>query len=721
MASGVDFRAVFQGSPEPQLVLGPNDVVLAVTDGYLRAAGTTREQVNGRTLFEVPPYAGLDGDGTTRLRQELERVWVSGLQLPHQILGGYRSVAISVPVFDAAGTVQQVVHTLGQAGRSSEGLQSDGERRLRKLIEHSYDSLVLLDQTGKPFYVSPSTERVRGHSPEALLRISLLELIHPDDLPRFGNEVKKLLGHPGGVMVVQYRARHQRGHWQILETVAVNHLNDPDILAVVATTRDVTERVQLEETLRHRNEELQIAFDAAHAIGWQVSLGDRNNIRYSSDPAAFFGHALPPGQQFDLDQIVHPEDRAAVRDQMSTALQRGDDLMCEFRGVPRGAQSRHYATRGRLVRDAAGKSSRVVGVTWDVTERARLTAESAGLQRRMLEAQKLESLGVLAGGIAHDFNNILTAVLGNASLARLALEPTSPALESIAQIEEAARRATDLCRQMLAYAGKGRFVLQRTNLNELIESTTHLLQVSISKKAVLRLNLDNRLPPIVVDNTQIRQVLMNLVINASDAIGDRSGVISISTGVVRADRDYLDKTIQAPEHPGRRLRLRRGQRHRQRHDARGPGANLRAVLHLEVHRARAGVGRRVWDRARAQGGDEGLQRTRQGLELQAAAAGGRSTDRSAGLGRGRRRRPRAARDDPDRRRRGDRAGGRGTHAGGPRLRGAAGQRRAPGLEGLRGEARRDHGRAHGLTMPHLDGEEAFRELRRLDATCACCS
>jgi CheY-like chemotaxis protein len=102
---------------------------------------------------------------------------------------------------------------------------------------------------------------------------------------------------------------------------------------------------------------------------------------------------------------------------------------------------------------------------------------------------------------------------------------------------------------MLAYAGKGRFVLQRTDLNQLIEDTTHLLQVSISKKTLLRFNLDRRLPAIIADHTQIRQVLMNLVINASDAIGDRSGVISISTGVVRADRHYLDDAFQAPGIP----------------------------------------------------------------------------------------------------------------------------------------------------------------------------
>lgn len=121
MAGGVDFRAVFEGAPEPQLLLGPNSVVVAVTDGYLRATGTAREQVAGRSLFDVPPYATVDGGDAARLRDELERAWRSGLQLPHQIAGGYLSAAISAPILEAGGAARYIVHTLGQAGASIAG------------------------------------------------------------------------------------------------------------------------------------------------------------------------------------------------------------------------------------------------------------------------------------------------------------------------------------------------------------------------------------------------------------------------------------------------------------------------------------------------------------------------------------------------------------------------------------------------------------------------
>ena len=145
-----------------------------------------------------------------------------------------------------------------------------------------------------------------------LLRTSLLELIHPDDLPRFGQAVKQLLAEPGGMMVVQYRARHKAGHWQTLETAAVNHLDDPDLLAVVATTRDISERMALQDALRTRNEELQVALSAAQAIGWEAELDGQQSLRYSSDPSVFFGRAESAGA-FDLAEFVHPEELAALR------------------------------------------------------------------------------------------------------------------------------------------------------------------------------------------------------------------------------------------------------------------------------------------------------------------------------------------------------------------------------------------------------------------------
>jgi nitrogen-specific signal transduction histidine kinase len=161
------------------------------------------------------------------------------------------------------------------------------------------------------------------------------------------------------------------------------------------------------------------------------------------------------------------------------------------------------------------------------------------IDQRMLATQKLESLGVLAGGIAHDFNNIVMTILGNADLAERALSLDSPARENLHEITQSAKRAANLCQQLLAYSGKGRFVKRTLDLNAVILEMEQMLNLSISKKASIRFALAPNLPPLEADLSQIQQVVMNLVINASEAITATSGVITVSTGSQCCDRTYL--------------------------------------------------------------------------------------------------------------------------------------------------------------------------------------
>lgn len=185
---------------------------------------------------------------------------------------------------------------------------------------------------------------------------------------------------------------------------------------------------------------------------------------------------------------------------------------------------------------------RFATVTTDVTERKRAEEERRALDAQVQHAQKLESLGVLAGGIAHDFNNLLTAILGNADLALAAMSPEAPGRDCLEEISRVSRRAAELCRQMLAYSGKGRFHVEPVDLSRLVEEMSRMLEVAISKKAVLKYRFAPDLPAVEADATQIRQVVMNLIVNASEAIGDRSGVIAISTGLMDCDREYLAGT-----------------------------------------------------------------------------------------------------------------------------------------------------------------------------------
>ncbi|WP_243316961.1 hybrid sensor histidine kinase/response regulator [Geothrix paludis] len=176
-----------------------------------------------------------------------------------------------------------------------------------------------------------------------------------------------------------------------------------------------------------------------------------------------------------------------------------------------------------------GRPAQFVAIRADITQRKE--AEDA-----LRQSQKLESLGVLSGGIAHDFNNLLTTILGNANLGAMQLPPESPALPYLRQIEQATLKAADLTRQLLAYAGKGRLQVVEVDLNRLVVEMTQLLTVSISKKAMVRYDLAQGLPTISADPSQMQQLVMNLVTNASEAIGEEvSGLITVRTGVQSVD------------------------------------------------------------------------------------------------------------------------------------------------------------------------------------------
>lgn len=192
-----------------------------------------------------------------------------------------------------------------------------------------------------------------------------------------------------------------------------------------------------------------------------------------------------------------------------------------------------------------------VGITTftDVTERKTAEESRIAMERQMLHVQKLESLGVLAGGMAHDFNNILMAMMGHAELARLRLPKDSPAVKSLDEIVNAARRASDLSRQMLAYAGRGKFIIEPVDISHLISDIAQLLSSSISKQAKLVLSLGNGLPAVEADATQLRQVVMNLITNASEAIGDSEGTIDVETGTAHFRRKDLDSAILGTEIP----------------------------------------------------------------------------------------------------------------------------------------------------------------------------
>ena len=291
--------------------------------------------------------------------------------------------------------------------------------------------------------------------------------------------------------------------------------------------------------LRKREADLREAQRIAHIGNWSHTISD-NNIQWSDELFKIMGIAHQEVSHELVMKCVHPDDYKTYRDLFRGAGEGVTSNEIEFRIVRPDGTVRHVHDHWNSERDENGKEIRRFGTIQDITELKRATEERLSLERQVQHAQKLESLGVLAGGIAHDFNNILMAILGNADLALAEISPMSPARGNLQAIEKSARRAAELAQQILAYSGKGKFVIEPIDLGELVKEMTHLLEVSISKKAALKYNLADNLPAFDGDVTQIRQIVMNLITNASEAVGKNTGIISLSTGSMECDNGYLN-------------------------------------------------------------------------------------------------------------------------------------------------------------------------------------
>jgi two-component system, cell cycle sensor histidine kinase and response regulator CckA len=203
-------------------------------------------------------------------------------------------------------------------------------------------------------------------------------------------------------------------------------------------------------------------------------------------------------------------------------------------------------TTGR-VRDRKG---RLVGLRWlvrDSSERVRAEVARRQWEAQLQHTQRLESLGVMAGGIAHDFNNLLGGILLSTELALLHLPQDAPARADVEQVVTTAHRAAQLTGQMLAYSGRGNFRVQALHLPALIREMEPLLRASLPKTCTLDLHLGEAVPAIEADANQLRQVVLNLVINAGEAIGDAAGVVTVGVGVRECDREYLAKGVLGNE------------------------------------------------------------------------------------------------------------------------------------------------------------------------------
>ncbi len=317
---------------------------------------------------------------------------------------------------------------------------------------------------------------------------------------------------------------------------------------LICISRDITDRRRMLEDLEREHSLLRTFIDAVPDFIYVKDVAGRYLLTNRANLRLLGGRAMEDVIGRTIHDLFPPEHARLYEEDDRKVLEQGEmvvdhELPMRFPGGREG----WVLTTKVPIRDQAGRITAVFGVSRDITESRRLQLERAEMDRRINQSQKLESLGALAGGVAHDFNNILTIVLNNATLAKNFAHDPVLFDECLGQIEHAAARAAHLCNQMLAYSGRGQFVIQPIRLADLVEDTMPLLRSGVSRKAVLEVEAQPAPAVAQADVTQIRQIILNLVINASDALGEQVGTIRILTGMMRADDAYLADTVLTPE------------------------------------------------------------------------------------------------------------------------------------------------------------------------------
>lgn len=433
-----------------------------------------------------------------------------------------------------------------QSQQQSDDLEST-RQKLALLMEASHDAFWDHDLTTGRVQRSARWSEMLGYGSGeiASTETALLELVHPDDVAVLSQSLKAMrhAQHPSSGRF-EFRVKARDGSWRwILERAKVLERDaDQTPRRIVGTTSDITARRSVEEALKRSETLFRQSQDVSGVGGWELELSTQN-VYWTHETYRI--HDLDPNHHCpDLEGAIafYPrESQITLKNAINEAVTAGASFDLELKIKTIRGKDAWVRTIGRTQQDSSGKVTKLYGSFQDITAKKADALASEEFQSKLLETQKLESLGVLAGGVAHDFNNLLTAILANAQLSRLFTEEGSEIDEHLVAIEKATARAADLCHQLLAYAGRSPMLRQQFELNDLVSDTVKLLELSVGKQATLELELCSHSPSIEVDRAQMSQVMMNLVINASEALPAHGGIIRVRTGSAWMTRDMFSR------------------------------------------------------------------------------------------------------------------------------------------------------------------------------------
>ena len=386
-----------------------------------------------------------------------------------------------------------------------------GQERLAALTELSIDALVVVARDGVIQWASRSLKDVLGYDPAVVIGTRASDLVAPADVQPWQAFISELLNQPGVPLAATVRCRHRDGSLRWTYGVARNLLSEPRVAAIVVYFRDVTLSHESELAVKATQDRYRQLFEDATDVVFET---DAEGYFRLVNPSTLrvFGYSEDEviGRRFT--EFIRPDYRKTVFQhyrQQTDARERSSYI--EFPAVTRDGQEIWVGQNAWIVLDAEGRFQGMRAVARDITERRQ--ADDA-----LRQAQKMEAVGRLAGGIAHDFNNLLTAIRGNAELLfhRLKKDPARAA--EVEEIIQASDRAASLTRQLLAFSRKHDIVPVMLDLNERVETVARLARRLIGPDRALEIQTSDNLRSVVADAAQVEQLLLNLILNARDAI-----------------------------------------------------------------------------------------------------------------------------------------------------------------------------------------------------------
>jgi PAS domain S-box-containing protein len=451
--------------------------------------------------------------------------------------GSARPIADSgAPILLEQGVISGVVLVFRDqtAERATEAALRASEEKYRLLIENQSDLAVKVDLNGRFLFVSPSYCRMFGKTEEELLGHSFMPLVHEDDRESTARAIESLF-HPPHQVYHEQRAMTANG-WRWLawaDTVMLDEAGH--VKEIIGIGRDITERKQAEEALLRERMLTNAILDSTPGIIYLYDDQQRL-VRWNKRHEELTGYSAEElqGKSNDDWYVGDEVSQAAVAAGIRNALEHGFGEAEANLQLKNGEKRPMYFTACPLVIEGR---TYFVGIGIDITERRRAEEDHRRLQEQLAQAQKMESVGCLAGGVAHDFNNMLGVILGHTEVALAQINPSAQLYQDLLAIRQAAQRSADLTRQLLAFARKQPVSPRVLDLNETVGGTLKMLQRLIGEDIELIWKPAPMLWPVVLDPSQMDQILANLAVNARDAITG-VGNLTIATENQTLDASY---------------------------------------------------------------------------------------------------------------------------------------------------------------------------------------